>query len=99
MLPLEIWSDGLLFLLKRILILLYMRASGAGGAMRVAWLCSLCMALAPMAFGQQSTLKVAACNPGSVPYVDTDDSGNLIGYDIGRCNETVHCKPQITKAQ
>jgi hypothetical protein len=66
--------------------------------MRVAWLCSLCMALAPMAFGQQSTLKVAACNPGSVPYVDTDDSGNLIGYDIGMCNETVDCTA-IMKAQ
>ncbi len=60
-----------------------MRASGTG-AMHVEWICALCLALAPMAVGQQSTLKVAACNPGSVPYVDTDESGKLIGYDIGR---------------
>ena len=33
---------------------------------------------------QQSTLKVAACNPGSVPYVTTDSNGNVVGYDIGK---------------
>ena len=60
-----------------------MGAGRAAGAMRVAWLCALCLASAPLAVGQQSTLKVAACNPGSVPYVDTDDKGKLIGYDIG----------------
>ena len=44
------------------------------------WLLALCISGVS---SQQSTLKVAACNPGSVPYVNTDSSGNLVGYDIG----------------
>jgi hypothetical protein len=31
----------------------------------------------------QSTLKVAVCNPGQLPYANMDDNGNLVGYDIG----------------
>ena len=49
----------------------------------VAWFCVWCWAALPAAMGQQSPLKVAACNPGSVPYVTTDSNGKLIGYDIG----------------
>ncbi len=30
----------------------------------------------------QSTLRVAACNPGQLPYV-TMENGTLKGYDIG----------------
>ncbi len=30
-----------------------------------------------------STLRVAACYPGSVPYVTVDADGQLSGFDIG----------------
>jgi hypothetical protein len=33
--------------------------------------------------GSPSTLKVAVCNPGQLPYATMDSDGNLLGYDIG----------------
>ena len=35
-----------------------------------------------------SRLKVAVCNPGSIPYSVTDANGTSYGFDIGR-----HCFP------
>ena len=35
-------------------------------------------------FEMQSTLKVAACNPGQVPYVSVLENGTLQGYDLGK---------------
>jgi hypothetical protein len=33
-----------------------------------------------------STLRVAACNPGSVPYVIFNESSQLTGFDIGEAH-------------
>ena len=44
--------------------------------------------------GSPSTLKVAVCNPGQLPYANVDKDGNLEGFDIG-CMLTVSLKMQI----
>jgi hypothetical protein len=31
----------------------------------------------------KSTLKVAVCKPGQVPYATVQDNGTLTGYDVG----------------
>ena len=33
----------------------------------------------------KSTLKVAVCNPGQVPYATVQANGTLTGYDVGDC--------------
>jgi hypothetical protein len=37
----------------------------------------------PLASCAKSTLKVAVCNPGQVPYATVQDDGTLTGYDVG----------------
>lgn len=39
----------------------------------------------PFARCAKSTLKVAVCNPGQVPYATVQDNGTLNGYDVGKC--------------
>jgi hypothetical protein len=39
----------------------------------------------PLASCAQSTLKVAVCNPGQVPYAIVQANGTLTGYDVGNC--------------
>jgi hypothetical protein len=33
-----------------------------------------------------STLKVAICNPGSIPYANTNAGGSTVGFDAGDLN-------------
>ncbi len=37
----------------------------------------------PLAYCAKSTLKVAVCNPGQVPYATVQENGTLTGYDVG----------------
>ena len=40
--------------------------------------------MVPLALCAKSTLKVAVCNPGQVPYATVQDNGTLTGYDVGK---------------
>ena len=44
----------------------------------------LCSSTILSSLAQKSTLKVAVCNPGQMPYAFMDLSGNLTGYDVGK---------------
>ena len=47
---------------------------------KVAWFLALHLHLV---YSAPSTLKVAICNPGSVPYVIVDNFKNISGFDLG----------------
>jgi hypothetical protein len=71
-----------------------MAAQSLGFRIVLIWLLAI-----PSARCAKSTLKVAVCNPGQVPYATVQDDGTLTGYDIGnylfftRKSDFIHSEP------
>ena len=47
--------------------------------------------------GSPSTLKVAVCNPGQLPYANVDKDGNLEGFDIYALNHGKNTRFHVIK--